>query len=152
MIRKHFRFKRLVIGFALAAIVAPTAQASDGALGVLMNQIKTGPQHSRVASEMSVQSTPTALQVEGMRWQAMADTYARLNPVRSENSFGSPGPSAGGAQGPSAVHVVATSSGFNWGDAGIGASITFAAGLLLASILVLGRRSGRSRPGSLARA
>jgi hypothetical protein len=168
MIRKHFRIRRIVLGLAFAAIAAPAAQAYTGyttdgttpgnyrtdarhqalvdrhaALGQLQLPI-TSPQR-KIASEISVQSTLTPLQVEGMRWQAMADLYARQNPVRSENSFGAPGPSAGGAQGPIGVEVVAsTSGGFDWSDAGIGGSIVFGAALMLLAAITLGRRHQRS--------
>jgi hypothetical protein len=165
MIRKHFRIRRIVLGLAFAAIAAPAAQAYSGYTvdgptpGI---QSKTDARHQalldrhaalgqlpittpqrKIASEISVQSTLTPLQVEGMRWQAMADLYARQNPVRSENSFGAPGPGAGGAQGPTGVEVVAsTSSRFDWSDAGIGASVVFGAALmLLLAAAALGRRN-----------
>ena len=87
------------------------------------------------------------LQVEGLRWQAMAKAY--------ENS---PGITAAGAALSNAKHsaypvsVVQTSSssdGFNWSDAGIGASIAFGTALMLLMAVILGRRF-RSRPTGLA--
>lgn len=163
MIRKHFRLKRLVLGLAFAAIVVPAAQAKpvsipgQGGITPTMTQLEAqAAQYQRlhgirsedrpIASEVSVQSTLTPAQVEALRWQAMADLYARQSPVRSENSFGAPGPSAGGASGPSAVHLVSTSptSGFDWSDAGIGASVAFGAALMLLTVFGLSRRN-RSR-------
>lgn len=167
MIRKHFRIRRIVLGLAFAAIAAPAAQAGSGLYvdgptpGI---QYKTDARHQslldrngpvghlqvpvtspqrKIASEISVQSTLTPLQVEGLRWQAMADLYALQNPVRSENSFGAPGPSAAGAQGPTGVEVVAsTSGGFDWSDAGIGASVVFGGMLMvLLAAVALGRRN-----------
>jgi len=43
----------------------------------------------------------------------------------------------------------AASDGFNWSDAGIGASVTFGAALMLLMAVILGRRF-RSRPTGLA--
>jgi hypothetical protein len=104
----------------------------------------------QIASEISVQSGVSQLQVEGLRWQAMADAYQAQPPVRSENSFGAPGPSLAGATGPQVVAAASTTSdGFNWSDAGIGASVAFGAALMLLMAVILGRRF-RSRPTGLA--
>jgi hypothetical protein len=148
MIRKHFRLKRIALGLALAtAVVAPTAQAAvyvDGPTpGVQAGYIRAAA-HQPIASEMSVQSPPSQLKVEGMRWMAMANQYQNR-----------PGITAAGAalanQKHSALPVPTTqvsttsvSDGFNWSDAGIGASIAFGAALLLLTAVGLGRRS-RSR-------
>jgi hypothetical protein len=148
MIRKHFRLKRIALGLALAtAVVAPTAQAAvyvDGPTpGVQAGYIRAAA-HQPIASEMSVQSPVSQLKVEGMRWMAMANQYQNR-----------PGITAAGAalanQKHSALPVPTTqvsttsvSDGFNWSDAGIGASISFGAALLLLTAVGLGRRS-RSR-------
>jgi hypothetical protein len=162
MIRKHFRIRRIVLGLAFAAILAPSAQAVTGYTidgGTAVMQATTDARHQALLdrhaaagqlqvpiTSSSVQSTLTPLQVEGMRWQAMADSYARQNPVRSENSFGAPGPSAGGAQGPVATQTASRvgSSSFDWSDAGIGGSIVFGAALMLLTAITLGRRHNRS--------
>jgi hypothetical protein len=157
MIRKHFRLKKIALGLAFAAlVVAPTAQARVALVDGHAAPISyTAVSHQRIASEISVQSGVPQLQVEGLRWQAMADAYQAQSPVRSENSFGAPGPSLAGATGPQVVaaQVVAasgtTSDGFNWSDAGIGASVAFGAALMLLLAVVLGRRF-RSRPTGLA--
>jgi hypothetical protein len=148
MIRKHFRLKRIALGLALAtAVVAPTAQAAvyvDGPTpGIQAGYIRAAA-HQPIASEMSVQSPVSYLKVEGMRWMAMANQYQNR-----------PGITAAGAalanQKHSALPVPTTqvsttsvSDGFNWSDAGIGASISFGAALLLLTAVGLGRRS-RSR-------
>jgi hypothetical protein len=49
----------------------------------------------------------------------------------------------------SVVQTTTSSDGFNWSDAGIGASIAFGAALMLLMAVVLGRRF-RSRPTGLA--
>lgn len=149
MIRKHFRLKKIALGLAFAAVAVPTAQASvllDGhpaPVSVSYSAVAQQP----IASEISVQSGVPQLQVEALRWQAMAKAY--------ENS---PGITAAGAALSNAKHsaypvsVVQTSSssdGFNWSDAGIGASIAFGTALMLLMAVVLGRRF-RSRPTGLA--
>jgi hypothetical protein len=149
MIRKHFRLKRIALGLALAtAVVAPTAQAAvyvDGPTpGVQAGYIRAAA-HQPIASEMSVQSPVSQLKVEGMRWMAMANQY-----------YNRPGITAAGAalanQKHSALPVPITQAlttsasddGFNWSDAGIGASVSFGAALVLLTAIGLGRRS-RSR-------
>jgi hypothetical protein len=152
MIRKHFRLKRIALGLAFAAlVVAPTAQARVALVdGHAAPVSYTAVERQPIASEISVQSGVPQLQVEGLRWQAMADAYQAQSPVRSENSFGAPGPSLAGATGPQVVAAASTTSdGFNWSDAGIGASVAFGAALMLLLAVVLGRRF-RSRPTGLA--
>jgi hypothetical protein len=152
MIRKHFRLKKIALGLAFAAlVVAPTAQARVALVDGHAAPISyTAVEHQRIASEISVQSGVPQLQVEGLRWQAMADAYQAQSPVRSENSFGAPGPSLAGAMGPQVLAAASTTSdGFNWSDGGIGASVAFGAALMLLLAVVLGRRF-RSRPTGLA--
>ena len=101
-----------------------------------------------VASEISVQSPVSQVQVEGLRWQEMARQY--------ENR---PGITAAGAALSNAKHdaysapviqtQTATSDGFNWSDAGVGALVAFGAALMLVTALVLSRRH-RSGPTGLA--
>jgi hypothetical protein len=85
------------------------------------------------------QSIITPLQADGLRMQAMARAYQGLQPTQaiSERSNGVKGPD------PSLVPqvVLATSSGFDWTDAGIGASTAFGVALLLILAIALGRRN-----------
>jgi hypothetical protein len=150
MIRKHFRLKKIALGLAFAAVVVPSAQARVLADGHPAPVSYTSVAHQPIASEISVQSGVPQLQVEALRWQAMADAYQAQSPVRSENSFGAPGPSLAGATGPQVVAAASTTSdGFNWSDGGIGASVAFGAALMLLMAVILGRRF-RSRPTGLA--
>jgi hypothetical protein len=156
MIRKHFRFRRYVLGLAFATVlIAPAAaqaysgvitdgpatgvQQSDARHAALLNKQTVAP-----ASPVSPQPTAIGQQAYAARLQAMADRYQSMgqSTVRSENSFGAPGPSAGGAQGPVAVKTasVSSSSGFDWNDAGIGAAVAFGIALLLVTAVALGRR------------
>ena len=149
MIRKHFRLKRIALVLALAtAVVAPTAQAAvyvDGPTpGVQAGYIRAA-SHQKIASEMSVQSPVSQLKVEGMRWMAMANQYYRNRPgitaagaaLANQKHSAYPVPTT-------QVSTTSVSDGFNWSDAGIGASISFGAALLLLTAVGLGRRS-RSR-------
>jgi len=141
MIRKRRRFKGLVLGLAFAALAIP---ATSGAVtGYLVDggpvPVSTATSSQQITSEHSLRTpTLTQLQVQGMRWQAMADAYQRSNNVAiSERSNGVAGPD------PSLVPVLAssTSSGFDWQDAGIGAAGAFGVALLLLTAIALGRRS-----------
>jgi hypothetical protein len=184
MFRKHLRFRRrLFVGLAFAALVAPAAaQAQSGVfvdggpvpvstvsvssyqpaylryhqVGVPVASSMTAetkrflamaqatryqPQQSAAVSEHSAQ-TITPLQADGLRWSAMAKFYAQNQPnvAISERSNGVKGPD------PSLVPqvVLSTSDGFDWKDAGIGASTVFAAALLLGIGLLISRRNQHS--------
>ena len=167
MFRKHFRFRRrLFVGLAFAALVAPTAAQAqtglfvDGGPAPVSNvtvssytpsylryhevgtPVAAGPQamseHSRTVA------TITPLQADGMRWTAMAKRYQELQGTAaiSERSNGVKGPD------PSLVPQLAvstsTSNSFDWTDAGIGASTAFAAALLLGIALLVTRRNQHS--------
>ncbi len=181
MFRKHFRFRRLVLGLAFAAVAVPVAPAGaastfidNGRVAPPSNTIvlSTPPSYLRyhevgapvaagpiARSERSYNASAqltaetkrflamakatreqqiTPLQADGMRWKAMADFYAQNQPsvAISERSYGVKGPD------PSLVPqvVLSTSSGFDWTDAGVGASTVFAAALLLGIALYLTRR------------
>jgi len=139
MIRKHFRLKRIALGLAFAAVAVPTAQASPTVLldGHAAPVSYTAVPHQPISSEISVQSV-SQLHVEGLRWQAMAKAYE------------GPGITAAGAALANASHSALPvsnqvskttgSGGFNWNDAGIGASVSFAAALLLLTAVGFGRR------------
>jgi hypothetical protein len=117
MIRKHFRFKRLVLGFAfviaIAAFSAPAVQAKPiSGYGPL---------------------DPWAYAVIHQSKQANvvpAGKYGPLDPwayaVIHRNS-------------PTVV-TARPDNGFNWSDAGIGASFVFGGALVLLTAVALGRR------------
>ncbi|HSC73540.1 MAG TPA: hypothetical protein VLB89_05190 [Gaiellaceae bacterium] len=159
MFRKHFRIRRrLFVGLAFAALAAPAAaQAQSGVFvdggpvpvsttavssyspAYLRYHEVGGPVGSQIRSEHSqTAATITPLQADGLRWQATARFYQSQQPTQaiSERSNGVQGPN------PSLVPQLAlsTSNGFDWKDAGIGASTVFAAALLLGIALVLTRR------------
>ena len=158
MIRKHFRFKRFALGLAFAAVALPVAPAGAVGLSTYVDGGRTLASTTPVTSTQpsylryhevgapvaagpiaeSQRSRITPLQADGLRWQAMARFYKaqQQNQAISERSNGVKGPD------PSLVPqvVLSTSNGFDWRDAGIGASTVFAAALLLGIALVLTRR------------
>ena len=149
MFRKHFRIRRLVLGLAFAAFAAPAAQASTGYLvdggPVPVSRDTTGAQLSymryhQVGGPLAAPvKVITPAQADGMRLQAIANAYQsqQASLVTSERSFGVPGPD------PSLVPqlAAATSSGFDWSDAGIGASTAFGVALLLVIAVAIIRRN-----------
>jgi hypothetical protein len=157
MRRKHFRLKRIALGLAFAAVAVPTAQAKPVEW--------SPPAHHPIASEISVQSGVTPLQADGLRWTAMAKAYERMaaahKPIASEISVQSPGVqltaetqrqlamakatdsvpgTVAGTTPGNAVVKASDSGGFNWSDAGIGASVSFGLALVLLTAVGLGRR------------
>jgi hypothetical protein len=135
MIRKHFRLKRIALGLAFAAIAAPVAQATPYGGSVSSSQ-----------KDQAVLSTEvSSYEVVGGRTILPGGmTMASSSLIRSENSFGAPGPSAAGATGPQHVISSTSSSTFDWTDASLGAAAAFAMVLLLLTAVGLGRRN-RSR-------
>ena len=128
MIRKHFRFKRMIlglaVGFAIAAVTAPVVSAMrvDGATG-----------GAQASSEKYGTLDPWAYNVIHRSTQtnvAPAGKYGQLDPwaytVIHQSS-------------PSVV-TARPDNGFNYGDAGIGASILLGAAILLLTAVALGRR------------
>ena len=166
MFRKHFRFRRLVLGLAFAAVAVPVAPAGAVSLSTFVDGGPAPVSNTAVASSSpsylryhevgfpvgagpdirsehaQSTSTLTGLQADGLRLTAMAQRYQQLQPsvAFSERSYGVPGPD------PSLVPQVITtsSSSFDWTDAGIGASTGLAVALLAGIGIILSRRSHRT--------
>src|SRR3954465_15422584 len=105
MFRKHFRFKRTVLGLAFATMIVPVAPAGavslstfvDGGPAPVSNTTITSYQPSylryhevgvpvatgpKIRAEHSVTApTITPLQAERRRWTAMAQRYEQLRPT-----------------------------------------------------------------------
>lgn len=167
MFRKHFRIRRIVLGLAFAAFalpVAPAAAASlstfvDGMPAPVSNSSTATSEHSYlryhevgvpVATPLDIQfvnairdSKTAGLRADGLRLNAIADAYLQNQPTVavSERSNGVKGPD------PSLVPQLAsaTSTGFDWTDAGIGASTAFGIALLLVTGVALARRQDHGR-------
>jgi hypothetical protein len=173
MIRKHFRLKKIALGLAFAAVVVPAAQAK-----VILPE-NPAPAYTPVASqpiasEISVQSPGSQLGGTAIKLTGAALVNApapvsqlQVDVLRSKamnamarTYWSRPGITAAGAALANAKHSAypvqvtqtqtAASDGFNWSDAGIGASVAFGATLLLLMAVVLGRRRPGSRPTGLA--
>ena len=130
MMRKHFRIRRIVIGLAFAAIVAPAAQAQT-------YYVDGGP---------APVSYVTPLQADGMRLQAMANAYQSQAASRAATNLGPLDPWAYAAihksksLTPAPVVTTTTSNSFSWGDAGIGALFAFGVAVMLLTAVVVSRR------------
>ena len=128
MIRKHFRFKRMIlglaVGFAIAAVTAPVVSARrvDGATGGAQASSEKYGTLDPWAYNVIHQSTQTNV--------APAGKYGQLDPWAYTVIHRSS---------PSVV-TARPDNGFNYGDAGIGASILFGAAILLLTAVALGRR------------
>lgn len=122
MVRRHSRFRRLLLGLAFAAIAVPVAQAQPGDSGFWTER----PVGSQVSAHGGV--TPAISQAEARQWRARIDSYAAPSVNTTSQKGGTSGP-----------------GGFNWTDAGIGAAVTFGAAALLLAVIAVGRRH-RSRP------
>jgi len=178
MIRKHFRFKRLIlgltVGFAIAAVTAPAVlamhgnwatggtQASSEKYGTLdpwaYNVIHRSTQANVAPAGNSGQLDPWAYNVIHRSTQANvapAGNSGPLDPwaynvihrstqanVASAGKYGQLDPWAYTVIHRSSPAVVTArpNNGFNWSDAGIGASVLFGAALLLLTAVALGRR------------
>jgi hypothetical protein len=134
MIRKHFRIRRIVLGLAFAAIAAPVAQATPHVNGPV-----SGVQ-SEISADAYLTTEVAPYELRGTHVVPSGMTLTPTSVVRSENTFGAPGPSAGGAVGPQSVATASATSTFDWDDAGIGAASAFGIALLLVTAVMLGRR------------
>jgi hypothetical protein len=121
MIRKHLRLKRLVlgtaVGLAIAAISAPAVLAKPTS--------GYGPLDPWAYSVIhrSSQATPASYSaVSGPLGVAAYQSFAGVTPKQGER--------------------VIAQTGFDWGDAGIGASVMFGGLLLLLTVVAFGRRYG----------
>ena len=158
MIRRHLRLKRAFLALAFAVLAAPTAaQAVTGVMvdtGLPPGIQRTDARHAALLVQnrhdkitaVDPRVSPFQLKVQAMRLNAMANAYQSQSSLRSENSFGVPGPGAGGATGPQTT-VSATSSSsdsFDWGSAGIGAGNVLGGIAFLLIMRELGRRNGKT--------
>jgi hypothetical protein len=96
-----------------------------------------------VGSAAAAAPTEQGIRADGLRWQAMADHYGRLQGTKADGLRWQAMARFYGAQ---SSPVVASSNGFDWGDAGIGAAGGVV--LLLAcggAAVVFVRRSRRAK-------
>jgi hypothetical protein len=154
MIRKHFRLKRIALGLAFAAVVVPVAQAKP----VSQSPVRlSGAALVNAPAPISVQSR---IQLSGAALVNAPAPVSVGSPIHLTGPalVNAPAPvshitAAGAALAnakhaalpvPSQVVETSTSGNFNWSDAGIGASVSIGALLLLLTAVGFGRRA-RSR-------
>ena len=127
------------VGFPVAAGPQARSERSSTVGAQLTAETK---RFLAMARATRYQQSITPLQADGLRWTAMAKFYAQNQPIAaiSERSNGVQGPD------PSLVPQLAlsTSNGFDWTDAGIGASGVLATALLLGIAFVATRRNQHS--------
>jgi hypothetical protein len=165
MFRKHLRVRRMILGLAFASMVVPVAPAGAVSLSTFVDNGRVapksdsgivlsappaylryhevgGPIGASVQTRSEHSSVAPAMSNELTRFLAMAQAtrYQQPSAAISERSNGVQGPD------PSLVPqvVLSTSNGFDWSDAGIGASTVFAAALLLGIALFITRRNQHS--------
>jgi hypothetical protein len=135
MIRKHFRFKRFVLGLALglvfAAVAAPTALAKP-----VNSDTLNGGLDPWAVSLVYKSTHPSSIQAVDL---GPLDPWA-YNLVHKSSAT-------------SAVTTIKVSnpqSGFDFSDAGIGAAVSFGAALILAGAVGVGLRQRRIHRSGLA--
>ena len=117
MIRKHFRFKRLVLGFAFVVAIA-------------------------AFSASAVQAKPISKYGPLDPWAYAVIHQSKQANVVPAGKYGPLDPWAYAVIHRSSPTVVTArpDNGFNWSDAGIGASFVFGGALVLLTAVALGRR------------
>lgn len=160
--RRNRRIRRFVVALALAAVVAPAAQArvdevgaSEGVAAVRPDDLALRPGPTSSVGQLSVRPDDLA-QRPGPT--ASVDLVA----VRPDDLALRPGThlqATGGAEygqfayrralpqdyGARTVQVAGKADGFDWSDAGIGAGSLFGALLLVSGAALLTRRVGRQK-------
>jgi hypothetical protein len=145
--RRNWFLRRLVLGFAIALVVVPVAQARpEGALPPLAHAgantqgtFVQGVDDFPGSSKLAPQANGVAVRGEvkdgvGTSTSGVPADFAKDNEFAYRNALpqdiGEP------------IQVVSTSDGFDWGDAGIGAGTVFAVMLLGAGALLATRHVG----------
>jgi hypothetical protein len=136
--------KPITIGLAIAAIAAPGAQADTG----LCPFSYAAPPGGGTCPVLSVDTAhgysfdgPRAAGPQGWQIGAYSHDGPRSGPATSLSTFSIDGPRSGPATVLVTTPTTQPTTGFNWGDAGIGAGIGAAIGLALGSAgLALTRR------------
>jgi len=129
MFRKHYRIKKLVLGLAFASVFVPVAPAGAASLSTFVDGRAAPVSH--VSSTIQATSEHSALAPTVV---PQAHQYTAI----SERSYGVPGPDSSLV--PQLAVSTSTSTGFDWQDAGIGASTAFGIALLLIVGVAIVRR------------
>jgi hypothetical protein len=172
MIRKHFRFKRFVLGLALGFVVA--AVVAPAALTKPVNS-DAQPTNAQVymLSGGNAAKAPLVTDHGGQnRGPSVAQVYmlsggnAAKAPLVTDHGGQNRGLSVdlgpldpwayslvhrdSSTPAPTTIKSSSSSPGFDFGDAGIGAGVSFGAALILLASIGLGRRSRRRHRSGLA--
>jgi hypothetical protein len=158
MIRKHFRFKRFVLGLALgvvaAAIVAPAALAKpvssdtlNGGLDPWAVGVVYQSTHPMSAQDLGPVD-PWAYGLVHKSTQPTSTGVTNLGPL--DPWAYSLVHRASATPAPTTIKVSSSTSGFDYGDAGIGAAVSFGAALILLGSIAVGLRYRRIHRSGLA--
>jgi hypothetical protein len=160
MIRKHFRFKRFVLGLALglvfAAVAAPTALAKPVNSDTLNGGLD--PWAVGLVYKSTHPSSTQALNVGPLDPWAVGLVYKSTHPSSIQAvDLGPLDPWAynlvhksSAASAVTTIKVSNPQSGFDFSDAGIGAAVSFGAALILAGAVGVGLRQRRIHRSGLA--
>jgi hypothetical protein len=154
MIRKHFRLKKIALGLAFAAVAVPTAQARVVIDGYTAPASSAAVTHQPKLTGAALVNAPAPVSQQGgtavkLTGAALVNAPAPVSHITAAGTAIANAKHAAMPAGPNPVVQTASSSGFDWSDAGIGALVAFGAALMLVTALVLGRRH-RSGPTGLA--
>jgi hypothetical protein len=175
MIRKHFRFKRFVLGLALgfvvAAVVAPAALTKPVNSNVQPTNAPTSAQVYMLSGGNAAKAPLVTDHGGQNRGPSVAQVYmlsggnAAKAPLVTDHGGQNRGPSVdlgpldpwayslvhrdSSTPAPTTIKSSSSSPGFDFGDAGIGAGVSFGAALILLASIGLGRRYRRSHRSGL---
>lgn len=124
MSSKHTLGRLVVLGLVVGACAASPAAAI------------TDPPAKVGGAAAASYYTPEALKAQALRWQAMARFYGATSRPDDRGGLRTSAPSA-------PVQVQVTRTGFDWGDAGIGAATGFVFAACAAAGLMVSRRRER---------
>jgi hypothetical protein len=142
---KQRMLRRIALAFAVAAVAAPTAQAvplEPGATEASVPRGNTAPHGTTIPQQYGM---PTAMPSDYAANRSDRIELARLNErvggdVRGLDGVENVRVEPRGLDKPV---LVSDTSSFNWGDAGIGAALAFAAILLAGAAALSARQYGR---------
>ena len=160
MIRKHFRFKRFVLGLALGLVVAVVAAPTALAKPVSSDTLNGGldPWAVSLVYKSTHPSSTQAVNVGPLDPWAVSLVYKSTHPGSVQAvDLGPLDPWAYNlvhkSSATSAITTIKVSnpqSGFNFSDAGIGAAVSFGAALILMGAVGFGLRQRRINRSGLA--
>jgi hypothetical protein len=159
MIRKHFRFKRLVLGLALGLVFAAVAAPTTLAKPVNSDTLNGGldPWAVSLVYKSTHPNSTQAVDVGPLDPWAVSLVYKSTHPSTQAVDLGPLDPWAynlvhksSATSAVTTIKVSNSSPGFDFGDAGIGAAVSFGVALILLAAVGFGLRQRRIHRSGLA--